>query len=247
MLQSFIQKAEDNYTLAINDLVYKPREAISEIVTWETFKKTSLFFTTIRSQVRKTVKHPWLRIITEFPVLFLGATPQNTPAFYNFMNFADFGLGTWHPHGGMYSVIQAMVNVAKSMGVTLLSNQNVEQIIIENNAVVGVKTALREYACDLLLSGVDYAHIETLLPKQYKKTFAPIARMFYVGFDRKLPNFECHTFFFDTDLDTHSRNIYKTKTLPKTPLFYASFPSMTDSSVAPKEKEASIFLLFLIE
>jgi phytoene desaturase len=103
-----------------------------------------------------------------------------------------------------------------------------------------------------LLSGADYHHTETLLPMQFRqysedywngKIFAPSAMLFYVGFDKKLENLAHHTMFFDTDFDTHAESIYDTKTYPNNPLFYASFPSMTDDSVAPKGKEAGIFLI----
>ncbi len=56
----------------------------------------------------KEFKNERLTQILEFPVLFLGAKPSNTPSFYNFMNYADFGLGTWHPKGGMYKLFKAM-------------------------------------------------------------------------------------------------------------------------------------------
>ena len=71
----------------------------------------------------KEFNNPRLAQILQFPVLFLGAKPSQTPAFYNFMNFADFGLGTWHPDKGMYSVVEGMVKLAKELGVTFISTK----------------------------------------------------------------------------------------------------------------------------
>jgi len=65
-------------------------------------------------------------------VLFLGAKPSDTPSFYSFMNFADFGLGTWHPKNGMYSVILAMEKLAKELGVIIHTNATIDKIEIEN-------------------------------------------------------------------------------------------------------------------
>ena len=210
------------------------------------------FFSTIAKQVRKEFKNPRLVAILEFPVLFLGAKPSNTPAFYSFMNYADFGIGTFHPKNGMYSVIQAMENLAKSLGVTVNVNQNVSEITVENGQAIGVMSNNAFAKADLVLSGADYHHTETLIPKSFrqyseaywdKKVFAPSSLLFYVGFDKKLKNVDHHTLFFDVDFGLHAEEIYDRPQWPSKPLFYASFPSMTDDSAAPADKEAGIFLI----
>ena len=104
-LKEFIKSAKFNYEVAIKDLVYKPGNSIFELITPVTAKRAHQFFISISKQIRKKIKNKKLIQILEFPVLFLGAKPSNTPSFYNFMNYADFGLGTWHPKGGMYEVV----------------------------------------------------------------------------------------------------------------------------------------------
>ena len=129
-LQKFIDAALDNYNIAIKDLVYRPGISPLELITPKTAMKVGQFFSTISRDVRAAFKNPHLVAILEFPVLFLGAKPSNTPAFYNFMNYADFGLGTFHPKNGMYSVVQGMVDLARELGVTLKSDQNVTSIVV---------------------------------------------------------------------------------------------------------------------
>ena len=133
-LKKFIKKAEDNYNIAIKDLVYRPGISPLELVTPATVKKVGYFLSTIKKEVTKEFKNERLAQILQFPVLFLGAKPSNTPAFYNFMNFADFGLGTWHPEKGMYSVVEGMVKMAKELGVKFNTSQNVETIFVENGS-----------------------------------------------------------------------------------------------------------------
>ncbi len=62
--------------------------------------------------IRKKFKNQRLIQILEFPVLFLGAKPSKTPSFYNFMNYADFGFGTWHPKTGMFDVVRGIEKLA---------------------------------------------------------------------------------------------------------------------------------------
>jgi len=193
-----------------------------------------------------------LAMILEFPVLFLGAKPDNTPSFYSFMNYADFGIGTFHPKGGMYQIILAMEHLAKSLGVTIKTECPIQKIIVNKNSAVGIISNDKIYHSDIVLSGADYHHTETLLDQRYRqytemywenKIFAPSSLLFYVAFDKKIKNVNHHTLFFDVDFNLHAKEIYDHPKWPENPLFYASFPSITDSNMAPEGKEAAIFLI----
>ena len=251
-LKKFIKKAEDNYNIAIKDLVYRPGISPLELVTPATVKKVGYFLSTIKKEVTKEFENERLAQILQFPVLFLGAKPSNTPAFYNFMNFADFGLGTWHPEKGMYSVVEGMVKMAEELGVKFNTSQNVETICVENGKATGVIANGVQIDADVVVSGADYNHSESLLkPKERgytdaywdKKVFAPSSLLFFIGLDKKVKNVSHHTLFFDVDFDAHARSIYDTPEWPKDPLFYGNFPSITDSSMAPEGKEACFLLI----
>ncbi|WP_417558516.1 phytoene desaturase family protein [Mesoflavibacter zeaxanthinifaciens] len=251
-LKKFINKAADNYNIAINKIVLKPGVSPLELVTKDTVTRLDQFFKTISSDVRRQFKNPKLISTLEFPVLFLGAKPSNTPSFYSFMNYADFGLGTWHPKGGMYQIILAMRQLAEELGVTINVNSNVTNINIENSTSTSITVNGKTLKFDVVLSGADYHHSETLLDKKYRqysekywnnKTFAPSSLLFYVGFDKKLKNVNHHNLFFDTNFETHAEDIYDNPKWPKEPLFYANFPSVTDNSMAPNGKENGFFLI----
>lgn len=251
-LKSFMAEALDNYNIAIKDLVYRPGLSPLELVTPVTMRKLGQFFSTISKEVRKEFDNPRLVSILEFPVLFLGAKPSDTPAFYSFMNYADFGLGTFHPKDGMYSVIQGMERLALDLGVKIHTNAAVDRIAVDKNRLKGLEINGDFIAADYVLSGADYHHTEQLLDKKHrqysesyweKKTFAPSALLFYVGFDKKLKKVDHHTLFFDVPFDQHAKDIYDEPAWPEKPLFYASFPSKTDQSCAPSGKEAGIFLI----
>lgn len=251
-LEKFIKKAASNYDIAIKDLVYNPGVSPLELVTKTTAKEIKQFVTTISSEVKSKFQHPQLRQILEFPVLFLGAKPQDTPAFYSFMNYADFGLGTWYPKGGMRSVVEGIITLAKEVGVTFHTASNVTEIKVVQGMAKSVVVNGVEEKSEIIVSGADYQHSESLLPKEYqaysqkywdKRVMAPSSLLFYVGIDKKLKNVLHHTLFFDTSFDAHAIEIYDKPSWPKNPLFYASFPSMTDATVAPEGKEAAIFLI----
>ncbi|AWH72993.1 phytoene desaturase [Dokdonia sp. Dokd-P16] len=251
-LKKFIKEAGVNYDIAINDVVNKPGLSPFELVTPETAVRVAQFFKTISDDVRKAFKNEKLVSILEFPVLFLGAKPDKTPAFYRFMNYADFGLGTWHPKGGMHSVIQGMISLAESLGVTMHTNAGVSKIIVENGVTKGIVVNGETVNADIVVSGADYHHTETLLEpsdRQYSekywdsRVFAPSSLLFYVGFDKKFEKVAHHNLFFDTDFNEHARTIYDDLAWPKEPLFYANFPSISDETMAPAGKENGFFLI----
>ena len=164
-LDHFMDRAVKNYEIAIKDLVYRPGVSPLELVTKDTIFELPQFVSSIHDVVKKGFKNERLRQILEFPVLFLGAKPSMTPAFYSFMNQADFGLGTWYPKGGMKSVIDGMVRLAKELGVEFHVNSNIDSILVdENNKVKSLIRNGEEIPVELLVSGADYHHTESLLP-----------------------------------------------------------------------------------
>ncbi len=104
-LDKYLKEAAHKYKIGMQQLVYKPGQSIFEFLDWEVIK--NLFrldiFTSIKKHISKYFTHLKLRQMMEFPILFLGARPENTPALYSLMNYADIKGGTWYPEGGMYS------------------------------------------------------------------------------------------------------------------------------------------------
>ena len=252
-LKKFIKKAQDNYGIAVNKILYNaPGNSPLELVSKDTIIRLDQFFKTVSHEVRKNFSNPKLISTLEFPSLFLGAKPSKTPSFFSFMNFADFGLGTWHPRGGMYEIIKAMEALAIELGVIIHTNHSVKKIVVENNSVTGLVSKNIYTKSDIVLSGADYHHSETLLDSKYrqhsaaywdKKVFAPSSLLFYIGIDKKIKNAEHHNLFFDADFEKHAEEIYDDPKWPSHPLFYANIPSKTDPSMAPNGCDALFILM----
>ena len=252
VLNDFMAEAKSNYDIAIKDLVYRPGVSPLELITVETAKKVGQFFSNISKDVRKKFKNERLIQILEFPVLFLGAKPSDTPSFYSFMNYADFGLGTWHPKTGMFDVVRGMESLALELGVKFQTNANIEKIIVDNKTAKAIQINGEIIASDLILSGADYHHTETLLDQEHRaysekywdsRVFAPSSLLFYVGFNKKIDNISHHALFFDVDFYQHAKDIYDEPQWPQEPLFYANFPSITDKTAAPEGMESGFFLV----
>ena len=253
-LKKFLDEAQYKYKVGMADFVHKPGHSILEFADLRVL--SSLFrlqmFTSMARHVRKLFKNEQLIQLLEFPVLFLGATPENTPALYSLMNYADMALGTWYPMGGMHKIIEGMVSLAEELDVEIRLNQEVKQVHVPNGRATKVITQDSEHEADVVVGGADYHHVEQhlLAPEhrtynqQYwdKRTMAPSSLLFYLGVDKKLEGLHHHNLFFDADFGRHAVEIYDQPQWPSDPLFYVCAPSVTDPSVAPEGKE-NLFIL----
>lgn len=256
-LKKFLDEAKYKYTVGMDEFVWKPSHSIAEFMDLRIAKSALKLqmFTSISKQVRSLFKNPKLIQLLEFPVLFLGATPQKTPALYSLMNYADLALGTWYPKGGMHKIIEGMISLAEELGVVILCNEKVTRIDIEDGKARKVITEGGEYDCDFVVGSADYRHVEQeLIEESYrrydekywdKREMAPSSLLYYLGIDKKLDALKHHNLFFDKDFDQHAIDIYEKPRWPEEPLFYACIPSRTDPTVAPEGKE-NVFLLMPI-
>ena len=253
-LEEFMEEAQFKYDMGMKNLVYMPGLSLSEFADIDLIKGAMRLqvFSSFSKHIRKFFTHPQLLALMEFPVLFLGAMPQDTPALYSLMNYAGLKLGTWYPQGGFGKVIDAIAHVGRSNGVNIHLNAPVEKILVKDGTATGIRVKGEELDFDGVIAGADYHHVESqLLPAAYrnyddkyweKKTFAPSCLIYYLGIKKRLNHIRHHTLFFEEDLLLHSHEIYKAPQWPTKPLFYVCCPSQSDDSVAPEGHE-NLFLL----
>ncbi len=253
-LKRYIKDAEFKYKKGMYEFVYKPGHSILEFMSFKLWKDSIKLqlLTSFRNHTRKYFKDERILALMEFPVLFLGATPSDTPALYSLMNYAGLKQGTFYPMGGFGKVANAFQKIAENQGAKLYLNNEVDSITVNNGIADTIQSNGINYQTDYIIGSADYAHIEQkLLPKNARtysdsywnsRTFAPSSLLFYLGVDKKIEKLRHHNLFFDESFDQHAIEIYKTKKWPTKPLFYVCCPSKTDSSVAPEGKE-NIFIL----
>ncbi|NDK55910.1 phytoene desaturase family protein [Pontibacter fetidus] len=253
-LHRFLEQAAYKYEVGINQLVYKPGRSVTEFMNLRLLLDVLRMdvFQSFHKHIRRYFSHPKIIKLMEFPILFLGALPENTPALYSLMNYADISLGTWYPMGGMYKIIEGMVQLAEEKGVVFKYNQDVQEIQVNQNIATRIVTTTDVFETDVIVASADYHHVEkNLLPAQFQsysseywdtRVMAPSSLIFYLGVNKRLKNLRHHSLFFDEDFGPHANEIYTNPKWPTKPLFYVSAPSVTDDSVAPAGCE-NLFIL----
>jgi phytoene desaturase len=253
-LQEFLKQAAYKYDVGIHDFVYRPSRSVSEFMSFKLLLDVIRLdvFQSFHQHIRKYFSNDKILRLMEFPILFLGALPQNTPAMYSLMNYAEIKLGTWYPMGGMHRIVEGMVQLAEANGVDFRYRAEVKQIEVKEGKVYQLVTTQGTYQADIVVAGADYHHVESLLlepayrsySEQYweSRVLAPSSLLFYLGLSKRLKNLQHHNLFFDEDFMPHAKEIYEQPRWPTKPLFYVSVPSQTDPSVAPEGCE-NLFIL----
>lgn len=253
-LRKFMKEARRKYDVGIRDWVYKPANNWLEFINWSFLSgaMTMDLFGSFHNHVRKYFKDPRLVRLMEFPVLFLGAMPKDTPSLYSMMNYSGLIQGTWYPMGGFSMVIEGMKKLAEEQGVRIHTNQTIDRFGMNGTGIKTIHSNGHTFETDAVLASADYHHVEQqLLEPEFRKytekywesrAMAPSSLIFYLGIDRKLEGLNHHNLFFDADFDLHASEIYEQPKWPSAPLFYVCCPSKTDLTVAPAGHE-NVFIL----
>lgn len=256
-LKKFMAQAEYKYKVGMSDMVYLPGHSIKEFMSFSLLKDAIniQLFSSFKNHVRSYFKNPKLIALIEFPVLFLGAMPKDTPALYSLMNYTGLKQGTFYPMGGFGKVVDAFKKIAIDSGVTFKTSENIEGFEFQNGSISHIRSNGVNIETDAVIASADYHHVEkNLLPKEFrmyddiywdKKTFAPSCLIYYLGLNNKVNKLIHHNLFFDENIEEHAEEIYKNKKWPAKPLFYVCCPSKIDPSVAPEGSE-NLFLLMPI-
>lgn len=259
-LDKVMHEAAYKYEVGIQKLVFKPGQHLSEFLDASLI--SGLFrldvFTSIKKHFGRHFRDSRIRELMEFPSLFLGALPQDIPALYSLMNYADIKGGTWFPEGGMSRIAVAMHQLAESLGVNFAFNHSATEITVQQGKATGVKATTADGStvfmeADVVVSGADYHFTETtLLAPEHRsytakywdsRVMAPSCLLYYVGIDQKIPGLQHHSLFFDVPFEPHAREIYTSPQWPREPLFYVSATSVTDPTQAPAGMENLFFLV----
>jgi phytoene desaturase len=249
-LKKLLSKTKKEYDSVRRDLLARPMDKYSDLLSATTLKMLAdpAVFGSYHSRIKKYIHHPDLQKILEFMVVFMGGSPTNIPALYTLLTHVDMGLGIWYPIGGMGQLAGAVHKLAKTLGVKFLFDSPVEKILYESRKANGVVIAGKKLECDIVVANADMHHVEnSLLGKDtqstwQKKTLSPSGLLIYLGVNKKLEGLRHHNMFFDVDWDEHFEQVFEQKTWSEKPMFYVGCPSVTDSTVAPKNSE-NLFIL----
>jgi len=260
-LQAYLDSAEETYNLANRHFLYTNFTNAKPFLHPDVVKKLKSFvnhlLTSLDGFAAKHVTDERLRKILDFPAVFLGASPYQTPSMYHLMTHIDMNVGVFYPMGGLYTIIEAIERLAVKYGVEIHTNSPVTKIQVDNGGHVwGVQVGSAVIEADLVVANADLHHVETQLldpkhqslPKKWwdKRVPGPSALLMYLGVKGELPQLDHHTLLYTKDWATNFKQVFKKadgkSKVPAPASLYICKPSQTDPSVAPAGYE-NVFVL----
>ncbi|MGA9399391.1 phytoene desaturase family protein [Haladaptatus sp.] len=252
-LQRYLDKSEESYDVGMEHFVYTDRSRFRDYVSMDVARNARglNLLGSMQEHVEGYFENPRLQQIMQYTLVFLGGSPNNTPAIYNLMSHVDFNLGVYYPENGIGDVVDGIVELAEELGVEFETDHEVTDIT-GNEGDFFVHSGDSRTAADLVVSDADYAHTEQeLLPpesRQYdadyweSRTYAPSAFLLYLGVEGDVEPLAHHTLVLPEDWNSHFDEIFEEPAWPDDPAYYLCVPSKTDDSVAP-EGHSNLFAL----
>ncbi|MFM6971619.1 MAG: phytoene desaturase family protein [Rhodoluna sp.] len=265
-LQKYLDSAEDTYRLSIKHFLYTNFQNAKSFVQPEVLTRAANFVRHLLSSLDtfagKHVRDQRLRKILNFPAVFLGASPYDTPSMYHLMTHVDMNVGVFYPMGGFYTIIEAIEGLAKKYGTEVHINSRVTKISTSGGKANGVYVGEIFYPADVVIGNADLHHVETQLLSANEQTFpeswwrnkvpGPSAMLLFLGVRGRLPQLDHHTLLYSDDWAKNFEEVFRTPAqkrksgakslIPDPASLYICAPSITDSSVAPEGFE-NLFVL----
>lgn len=256
-LRRYVSRGEQNYFAALEYFLYNPFKSVRGLLSWKVLRSVprfaGVFTQSLHAYVKGYFSQQVLQQILEYPSVFLGASPFNTPALYQLMSYLDFKEGVFYPKKkGMYAVAEALENLGRELGVSYKFGSKVDKILVSKGRACGVRIAGKDVRADLVISNADLHFTETHLLDQPHRTYpdsywtkrkaGPSALLMYLGVKGTLPQLEHHNLYFVKAWENNFDSIYTEKTWPKEASMYVSRTTATDASTAPKGHE-NLFVL----
>ncbi|GIW66586.1 MAG: phytoene dehydrogenase [Candidatus Parcubacteria bacterium] len=254
-IKEYINLQEKIYKTIKSEYIFNDINSLFGLVNpkfFSIFLKTNPL-TSAHNKLRKIFKNEKILKILEFDFLFLGTDPKKAPSVYGIINYFLFKKGVFYPLGGIYKIVEALLQILNENNAKLFNNTPVKKILVENARTKGVLLENGEsILADYVISNADLFHTQIdLLEKKYrdydknyfkKIELAPSGFIFYLGLKEKLNQFIHHNFYFSKDWDLNFNQIFNYNNLPDDPSFYICSASKSDINVSPKNKE-QLFIL----
>jgi diapolycopene oxygenase len=248
-LKEFYKYIERLYNFT-NEVYFKNQSesVLDTIKYYNPFKifKDSDYFNTMHQGVVKYIKNPYLIDILDYFIKYVGSSSYDAPAILNVLPYVQWKFDLWYVKGGLFELSNALVKLAKDVGVKLQNNSEVIGITSQNKIIQSIMVNDRIESFDLVVSNMEVIPFYERIVKEPKKNYVRLEKKFrpacsgfalHLGVDKEYPQLAHHNFFFSEDLKLNFDNIFHNHKLSQDPTIYLVAPMRTDKNLGPKGTE----------
>ncbi|HVL95820.1 MAG TPA: FAD-dependent oxidoreductase [Solirubrobacteraceae bacterium] len=160
---------------------------------------------TLRTLARATIRDPRLRLVVERFATYAGADPRRAPAALAVAGYVEHAFGAWHPRGGVYEIVRALVRRLEAAGGELRLGERVEDV--------------RALGADAVVDSRDAGG-------RGERSLSGFALM--LGLRGRTPGLAHHTITFPRDYDAEFDDVFVRRRPVADPTIYVSVPEITE-------------------
>ena len=192
--------------------------------------------------VKKFFHDPHLRMAYTFQNIYVGQSPFSSPALFSMVPAAELTEGSFFPVGGMFSLVERLINEAVKNNVKFYYNMPVKRIgVNRSRAECIIFEDGTERKASVIVANADLPYVyRELLPDRLRSArldrmnYSCSAICYHWGLDKEYPQLGHHSVFLSDDFREGLDRIFRDKTVSKTPSFYVHAPARTDRTAAPE-------------
>jgi phytoene desaturase len=186
-----------------------------------------------------------------FQNIYVGQSPFDSPALFSMVPAAELTEGSFFPKGGMYTIVEKLLNEAHSSGVIFNYNKPVKKINVSGKKAQSIilEDGSEIYA-DIIVANADLPYVyRKLLPDRLKSRrldsmkYSASAICFHWGLDKVYPQLGHHSVFLSDEFRDGLDKIFKDKSVSDHPSFYVHAPARTDPNAAPAGQDTLSFIV----
>jgi phytoene desaturase len=252
-LQRYLQEGERHYQIVLDKLVNRDFRKASDFFNFQLLA-TILRLKPLANHYRNMAAYfdePRLKSAFTFQDIYTGLSPFEAPATFSMMPYTELAHGVWYPKGGMYSIVETLMEIAHRSGVEFHFNSAVERIDVNATRARGVNFADGSHlGAEVVLANADLPYVyQNLLPQDRtakelaRKRFSCSVISFFWGVDKVYPDLGPHTLFLVDDYRENFERIERDLSLAANPSLYVHAPVRLVSSMAPAGQDTVIAIV----
>ena len=246
----YLSSSYEKYKIVNTKFLEKPMTNLSEIINFESISNLVKINPVPSSYkyLSKYITNEKILNYLVFKSMYIGVNPFKESNLYTLIPTISKLYGLWYIKGGMYSYIKALEKLIYELGGKVTFNTEVDEILIENKNIKGVKSNNKIFNCDIVVCNADFPYaIRNLIKSDSLKdnynndkienlNYSCSTFIMYLALDKKYDNLKTHNIYIGEDFKENLQKPFY-GSIPDKPSVYMYSPSKVDSSMCSNSKE----------
>ncbi|MAK04438.1 MAG: phytoene desaturase [Euryarchaeota archaeon] len=222
-----------------------PWTGVTNLISRRAFRVSKILkpWRSVASDLARIFPDKRMQLAMSFQTKYLGMSPFHAPSLFTILAYLEYEHGIFHAKGGLGTITENMSRIAKDLGVNIVLNSTVDEVLFDGKTAIGVRVNDQKYMAKNVVINADFATAMTnLIPENKrkkwtnksinKKLYSCSTFMLYLGVD-KLYDQPHHQIYASKDYEQNLKDVTEHRITWNDPSIYVQNACITDPSLAP--------------